>query len=340
MNIERRTLLRGLTALPVVGGVSALSGVQAAAAEDVPDGFPEPNRNIDLYAVELPPYEEDTRIGYGLTPESASNPGPTLEMLEGECIAITLHNQVSEETLEALRTGDTPIGVSLHVHGVRYPADSDGTVHSDSWVAPGESRTYIWYARPKDPSKGIPGTAGYWWYHDHIVGTMHGTAGLAAGLFGALVVRREGDQLPDHTYVAAMGDKMELNTRRYPDTDTYDPDNPRPGPTSFVARQGQIVEFIAISLGSELHTWHLHGHAWADTRTGLITDNPWHDDTRTIDNKTIGPGDSFGFQVHAGELSGPGDWMLHCHLQTHSDGGMTTYFHVLDENGNPASRPG
>lgn len=77
--------------------------------------------------------------------------------------------------------------------------------------------------------------------------------------------------------------------------------------------------------------------AWADTRTGMIENVPWADAIPTIDNKTIGPGDSFGFQVVAGELSGPGDWMLHPHMQQHSDMGMTTYFHVLDENGNPVA---
>lgn len=340
MSIERRTFLRGLTALPVVGGAGALTGGRAggvtmAAAEDVPPGFPEPNRQLDLYAVELPSVDDEVRLGYGLTPETASYPGPTIEMLEGESIAITLHNEIPAETLEALRMPphegheQTPIGVSLHVHGVRYAADSDGTVHTGSWVAPGESRTYVWYARPRAAGRGIAGTAGYWWYHDHVVGTTHGTAGINQGLFGALIVRRPGDPLPDYTYVTAFGDLMAINLRRYPDTDTFDPENPQPGLTSFMAHQGEIVEFVGIALGSELHTWHLHGHAWADTRTGLITDDPWYDDVRVIDNKTIAPGDSFGFQVIAGETSGPGDWMLHCHLQTHSDMGMSTFLHVL-----------
>jgi hypothetical protein len=37
--------------------------------------------------------------------------------------------------------------------------------------------------------------------------------------------------------------------------------------------------------------------------------------------------------VIAGESVGPGHWMLHCHMQFHSDLGMSTTFHVLDENG-------
>src|SRR5690625_4816111 len=133
MNIERRTLLRGLSALPVAGGVGGLSAAAASSAPrasvaaqvataDVPEDFPEPNRRLKLYAVELPADGDEVRLGYGLSPDDASYPGPTIEMLEGECIEITLHNQIPEETLEALRTDDeTPIGASLHAHGVRYP---------------------------------------------------------------------------------------------------------------------------------------------------------------------------------------------------------------------------
>lgn len=342
MSVERRTLLRGLGTAPAVAGFATVSGVavQAASAAEVPDRFPAPTRTVHLHAVELPRYADEVRLGYGRTPDTASSPGPVIEMLEGESLKVVLHNHIPAATLEALRTDEnTPIGVSLHPHGVRYARDSDGTVHTGSWVAPGETGTYVWYARPPVPRRGIPGTAGYWWYHDHVAGTMHGTAGVNSGLFGALIVRRRGDPRPDRTYTTAFGDANELNGRRYPDTDTYDVDNPRPSNTSLIANQGDRVEFVNIALGSVLHTWHLHGHAWAETRTGMLEDAPWADAIRTVDNKTIGPGDSFGFQVIAGEMSGPGHWMLHCHLQTHSDAGMSTFFHVHDRRGNPPPGP-
>ncbi|MBR7678350.1 multicopper oxidase domain-containing protein, partial [Streptomyces daliensis] len=55
--------------------------------------------------------------------------------------------------------------------------------------------------------------------------------------------------------------------------------------------------------------------------------------SRVIDNKITGPADSFGFQVLAGEHVGPGKWMYHCHVQSHSDMGMAGLFIVTDENG-------
>ncbi|MFY1669664.1 multicopper oxidase domain-containing protein [Plantactinospora sp. WMMB334] len=314
----------------------------AAVAADRPAGCVTPDRRLQLYAVELPkdPVTNQIRLGYGLTPQTASFPGPTMEMIEGECLAITLHNQVPAATLEQLRTDpEHPIGVSLHVHGVKYTQTSDGTVHSDSFVPPGGSRTYTWFAKP--PGGSAQGTAGYWWYHDHVVGGPHGTQGVRSGLFGGVVVRRQGDPRPDRTYVTVFGDRQTINLRRSSEADTCDPVNPQPGPTCLVARLGERVEFIVIGIGDDMHTFHVHGHSWADTRTGLLTGGKaLADSIPIIDNRTLGPGDSFGVQIVAGDSVGPGHWMLHCHMQFHSDLGMSTMLHVLDENGQMPPYPG
>jgi FtsP/CotA-like multicopper oxidase with cupredoxin domain len=319
------------------GGLAIAANSKMLSAEQ-PDGCTEPDRSMQLYAVELPRdgVTGQIRLGYGITPQTASYPGPTIEMVEGECLAITLHNQVPEATLAQLRTDPAhPLGVSLHVHGVKYTQQSDGTVQSDSFVKSGESRTYTWFAKGRDKKTGSPGTAGYWWYHDHVVGGPHGTQGIASGLFGGVVVRRPGDPKPDRTYVTAFGDRQTINLRRSAEADTCEHDNPQPGPTCLVARQGEMVEFIVIGIGNDMHTFHLHGHSWADTRTGLIDNNggPLTDSVPVIDNKTVGPGDTFGFQVAAGDSVGPGHWMLHCHMQFHSDAGMSTMLHVLDKTG-------
>jgi FtsP/CotA-like multicopper oxidase with cupredoxin domain len=318
------------------GGLAAMASSRLLQPEQ-PEGCARPDRSMQLYAVELPKDRTtgQIRLGYGTSPETASYPGPTIEMVEGECLAITLHNQVPAATLAQLRTDPAhPLGVSLHVHGVKYTQLSDGTVHSESFVPPGESRTYTWFAKGRDNRTGSQGTAGYWWYHDHVVGGPHGTQGLGAGLFGGLVVRRPGDPKPDRTYVTVFGDRQTINLRRGAETDTCDDQKPQPGPTCLVARQGEKVEFIVIGIGNDMHTFHLHGHSWADTRTGLVDNGrPLADSVRVIDNRTLGPGDSFGFQVVAGDSVGPGHWMLHCHMQFHSDAGMSTMLHVLDKTG-------
>ena len=321
------------------------TSVSTAEPSALPDGCVEPNRHLVLHAVELPRVDGEIRLGYGFTPETASYPGPTIEMIEGDCLAVTLVNDISAETLAELRDhprlgllepdANFPLGVSLHTHGVKYTAESDGTLHSGSWVAPGQSRTYVWYAEPRlvglDGSVISHGTAGYWWYHDHVAGTGHGTGGVGSGLFGALIVRRAGDAPPDHTFVVALGDDATINLRHYPDTDDCDNASPQPSATCIVAAKGDVVEFVVIGIGNDFHTFHLHGHTWIANRTG--TTGPMSGEAQIIDVIPLGPSASFGFQVVAGAAVGLGDWMIHCHVQRHSDLGMSTFLHVTEPGG-------
>lgn len=311
----------------------------ALTRQDAPASCIVPNRHLTLYAEQLPDTAEgDIRLGYGLTPGAATIPGPTIVLTEGDCIAITLVNDVPASTLAALRDHpvlgsrdpDMPLGVSLHVHGVKYTQGSDGTVHTGSIVPPGAARTYTWFAAPRLSTAArvtSQGTAGYWWYHDHIVGTEHGTGGAASGLFGAMIVRRPGDVTPDRTYVVGMGPNATINLRHHPDCAPGD----AASNTCFLARRGERVEFVVVGFGDDFHSFHLHGHNWADNRTGMLLGPA--DETRLIDNRTVGPADTFGFQVVAGEEVGAGDWMLHCHVQAHSDRGMSTFLHVLPPDG-------
>ena len=290
-------------------------------------------RKIFLYAEELPPGPDGRpRLGWGTTPDNASIPGPLLEMYEGECMAITVVNDIPEATLAQLRDDPAvgsqdpsmPLGVSLHVHGVKYTEASDGTIHTSSFVPSGQSRTYFWYASPRVAVAGRivdTGTAGYWWYHDHVIGTDHGTGGLYSGLFGGLVVRRPGDLLPDVQHTVVMGPNATINLERSDEEKTI----------LFKAREGQRVEFIVIGVGDDFHTFHLHGHNWANNRTGILQSQA--DETALIDAKTIGPSESFGFQLLAGQNVGTGHWMLHCHVQFHSDVGRFSFFEVEPSDG-------
>ncbi len=331
-------------ASPVGLPAGVLDGLEE---DDLPEGCVRPDRHLALHAVELPRVDGRIRLGYGLAPDTATYPGPTIEMVEGDCLAITLTNHVPAATLAELRDDPRlgmlhadpahplPLGVSLHVHGVRYRPSSDGTMHTGSWVPPGQSRTYVWYAEPRrataDGRVLAHGTAGYWWYHDHVVGTDHGTGGIGSGLFGALVVRRPGDLLPDRTFTLAMGDDATINLRRAPQTDACDPERPTPSDTCLLAERGERVEFVVFGIGDDFHTFHLHGHTWVDNRTGVLA--PTDDVTQLVDVIPLGPSQSFGFQVVAGASVGSGDWMLHCHVQRHSDLGMHTSLHVVEPGG-------
>ena len=211
-------------------------------------------------------------------------PGPTIEMYEGDEAEITLINEL-----------DVP--VSVHVHGVHYKIDSDGTWHTRSYAPPGGKYVYRWIA--------APGTAGYWHYHDHVIGPgLDGVRGIERGLYGALIVRRPGDPLPDKTFVLVM-QNVWFNQKRYPHTPLLE------------VKLGERVEFVVITHGSRFHTFHIHGHRWLDRGT-----------SRLIDTFTHNAGESTGFQVIAGEGVGPGEWMYHCHVHDHLEDGMMGFFVV------------
>lgn len=257
-----------------------------------------------MYAEELP----DNQVGYGLAPGEATIPGPVLEMIEGDTLEIDLVNNTDQR-------------LSIHPHGVDYDVDSDGSPLNNSFNEPGERRTYVWRSRRMSPARGrmwTPGSAGYWHYHDHALGGSHGSPGIARGLYGALIVRRRGDVLPDRQFTVVFND-MTVNNKTAPNAPVLD------------ARLGERVEFIAIGHGNTFHTFHLHAHRWADNRTGML-DGP-DDKSPAIDNRDLNPGDSFGFQVIAGEGVGPGAWMYHCHVQFHADAGMVGIFLVRNEDG-------
>jgi hypothetical protein len=262
------------------------------AATTFPDQVIHPKGSLTLIARTL----LDGSLAY-VAPDYAPNgTRPTIEMTEGEVLNITLKNELASD-------------VSLHVHGVHYSIDSDGTRFTNSIVKPGGQRVYQWRADA--------GTAGYWHYHDHVLGDDEGTGGITGGLYGALVVRKTGDPRPVKTFVIVFN-QLTVNGRVYPDTPTY------------TARVGELVEWVVISHGTFMHTFHLHAHHWLTSARGAVADldapGNWGD--RREDNHVLAPGDSFGFLVIAGDGVGPGMWMYHCHFQDHA-AQMMGFFQVL-----------
>jgi FtsP/CotA-like multicopper oxidase with cupredoxin domain len=89
-------------------------------------------------------------------------PGPTIEANVGDTIDVRLTNRLPQAT-------------TIHWHGVRVPAEMDGTEAVQPPVEPGETFEYRFV---------VP-DAGTFWYHSH----TNETEQLERGLYGALVVR-------------------------------------------------------------------------------------------------------------------------------------------------------
>jgi len=84
------------------------------------------------------------------------------------------------------------------------------------------------------------------------------------------------------------------------------------------AREGELVRFHIIGMGTAFHTFHLHGHRWIEPGT-----------TNVVDTVLIGPISRTSFVVRAGEGVGAGDWHYHCHVVQHMQSGMMGKFRVV-----------
>lgn len=199
--------------------------------------------------------------------------------------------------------------VSIHPHGVIYDINNDGSPETGTTVAPGETHTYTW--------KTSNDTVGTWLYHDHTV------VGIARGLFGMIVVRPAMSAPVDKEFFLFMGEFMpefipELEGQIPPGMEMLAGFNGKSFPSNpmLMAMQGETVRFHVASVGTESHTFHLHGHRWKDQDSGRI-----------IDAKQVGPFELTTFTVKAGQ-NGPGNWLYHCHDLMHLEEGMLGTFNV------------
>jgi L-ascorbate oxidase len=129
--------------------------------------------------------------GTGVDPD-APFVSPTIEILPGETIRITLNNQLPLDSSCTNGSGDVNVphcfnGTNLHTHGlwVNPGGNGDNVLIS---INPGVSFQYEYKIAPDHP-------AGTFWYHTH----RHGSTALqvSSGMAGALIVR--GTRLPTAT---------------------------------------------------------------------------------------------------------------------------------------------
>jgi manganese oxidase len=188
---------------------------------------------------------------------------------------------------------------SMHFHGVHYRPSSDGAYvpgvsGRDGDVRVGQTWTYRLDAGA--------GSAGVWPYHDHSP-SMHESIG--GGMWGMLSIREPGEPLPDREFVvvfAPIGDFQSINGRAFVgNTPVYR------------ARVGELVQWDVMAMGSEHHTFHVHGHRW--TASGGAG----------RDTQTIGPAESFRIRWRE---EAPGTWLYHCHVETHMAAGMIGTYRV------------
>jgi FtsP/CotA-like multicopper oxidase with cupredoxin domain len=182
---------------------------------------------------------------------------------------------------------------SMHFHGVEYKPSSDGAFvpgvsGRDGDVKPDQTWTYRLTAGP--------GSAGVWPYHDH---SRSMPESIEGGMYGMLSILGRKDRLPDKEFVvvfAPMGEFQTIDGRAFVGNAPI-----------FRARTGELVQWDVMAMGSEHHTFHVHGHRWL--APGKVA----------RDTQNVGPAESFRIRWREKD---PGTWLYHCHVEEHMGAGM------------------
>jgi FtsP/CotA-like multicopper oxidase with cupredoxin domain len=114
--------------------------------------------------------------GYGF---NGQVPGPSIEAQVGDTLVVELRNGLAEPT-------------TIHWHGLRVPAEMDGTEAVQPAVGPGQAFEYRFV---------VP-DAGTFWYHSHV----NETEQIERGLYGALIVRGPDEPAFDRERVLVLDD--------------------------------------------------------------------------------------------------------------------------------------
>jgi FtsP/CotA-like multicopper oxidase with cupredoxin domain len=220
-------------------------------------------------------------------------PGPLLRARVGDRIIVHFKNK---DTL--FRRPH-----SMHFHGVHYRPSSDGAYlpgfsGGDADVKVGHTWTYRLTAG-RD-------SWGVWPYHDHSPSMDDSILG---GMYGMLSILRRHEKAPDREFevvFAPMGQFQTIDGRAFVGN--------TPVFTSFV---GQTIQWDVMAMGSEHHTFHVHGHRWRENGVPR-------------DTKTVGPAESFAIRW---KEDAPGTWLYHCHVEAHMNAGMIGIYQVKRRKG-------
>lgn len=106
-------------------------------------------------------------------------PGPVLRAKKGDTLVVRVQNYLPESTM-------------VHWHGIRLPANMDGTGEVQHPILPGECFEYRF----------IVPDAGTFWYHSH----QNESVQMERGMYGGIVIEEETEPVADNERVLLMDD--------------------------------------------------------------------------------------------------------------------------------------
>ena len=227
-------------------------------------------------------------------------PGPTIRARVGDTVLVHFKNLDTRFNLNH----------SMHFHAFRYEFEDDGSFipgasGRDAEVPPGGTALYRLVA--------VRGSAGVWPYHTHSSMMHHPQART---LYGMISIRGRKERRPNRENIVVFAEHQGFQTVN---GRAFIGNTP-----TFRARVGDLVSWNVMALGSEFHTFHLHGHRWRALG-------------QNIDTRNVGPAESWRFRITEDE---PGSGMSHCHVIFHMDAGMVALYNVPGRAARPSPATG
>ena len=128
---------------------------------------------------------------------------------------------------------------------------------------------------------------------------------IEGGMYGILSILGTHEPAPDREFLVVFAPLGEFQTI---DGRVFVGNTP-----VFTSHVGDVVQWDVIAMGSEHHTFHVHGHRWR-TPSGVPEDT-----------RTVGPAESLKLRWREDD---PGTWLYHCHVETHMMAGMIGTYQV------------
>ncbi len=261
----------------------------------------------------------------------------------------TIHAEVGDSLVVVFKN-NSRLGLSFHVHGLRYLKDSEGAPYLDGSgvakkpgdsVAPGAAYTYHFDV----PERSGPGlmdpSSVLWMYHSH----TDELRDVNTGLIGPIVVTRRGAAKEDGSpsdvdrEVYSLFTQMDESQSRLLGENLADKlVNPRGikaaapkfnDANAFYSLDGFVygnMPLIDVRIGQRTRWYVMASMSDFDFHAPH-----WHGETVTVngmrtDTIQLGP---MGMMVADMIPDNPGVWLYHCHVNVHLEGGMVARFRVL-----------
>lgn len=236
-------------------------------------------------------------------------PGPILRGRVGDVIRVHFRNNDNHYRFPH----------SMHAHGVRYDAGSDGSFcgadpdRPGTAVPFGQSHTYTWQC--------LPDSVGTWTYHDHSAardprpGGHEPVAGVGAmlGMFGILAVTDGSTPDVEREFALVFHDLTAVLVPGLAvDFDAFNGFSFLGNTPTFTAVPGDRVRWRIAALGDRFHVFHLPGHRWCDAG-------------RYTDAQGVGPAQAITVDYVE---DNPGEWLYHCQSGRHRAGGTVGRYRV------------